>query len=198
MKLHELHQIDEGWKSKLAAGAIAAGTIAGIANSPPITIDGTRYDKAIGSPPASAKTVEYNGKKYKVWSVNHQGPKQAPRKIFLYSAVNEGVLDVFSKKRKEEKADALTPEERKLIKRIFPNCNVDMKMSGDRYVFDSNAHAIHGRANLSFYKKGDELRVSVAHYKSESDAIKPTARPLLHTDHVATEDELERIKRDIS
>lgn len=196
MKLHELHQVDEGWKSKMAAGAIAVGTIAGIANSPAITIDGTRYDKAVGSPPVSAKTVVHNGKKYKVWSVDHQGPKQMPRKIFLYSAVNEGVFDMFSKK-KEEKNEPLTLDERKLIKRYFPDSNAMLKMGNGDYVFDSHAHATHGRAKLSFYKSGDELRVSVAHHKSENDAGNPRASPITHTDHSANEDELKRIKRDV-
>ena len=101
-------------------------------------------------------------------------------------------------RKQPKKNQPLSDEERKLIKRIFPNSNADMKMPGrDEYVFGSNAHAHHGKARLSFYKDGNELRVSVAHHKSEQDAINPNARPITHTDHAASEDELERIKRDV-
>ena len=112
----------------------------------------------------------------------------------LRTNVSEGW---FSSKKTVKNA-TLTPEERKLIKRIFSNSNVDLVMANGEPVFDSNAHAFHGRARLSFYKKGDELRVSVAHHSSNIDAMNPSVASAFHTDHAATEDELERIKRDIS
>ena len=107
------------------------------------------------------------------------------------------LMEIFGKK-SVKKNEPLTDEERKLIKRIFPDTNADLKMGDGSYVFNSNAHANHGRASLSFYKNGDELRVSVAHYKDYQDVGNPRAIPITHTDHAASEDELERIKRDIS
>lgn len=109
------------------------------------------------------------------------------------------LLEFWGKKVKPKENKPLTAEDRALIKRIFPQTNADMKMPGrDEYVLPQNAHAHHGTARLSFYKDGDELRVSVAHHHSEQDAINPRAIPITHTDHAATEDELERLKRDLS
>lgn len=92
----------------------------------------------------------------------------------------------------------LTVEERALIMRIFPNSNVDMKTGSGEYLFPCNAHAFHGRAHLSFYKNRGHFRVVVAHHASEKDALDPRVVPITHTDHAATEQELEWIKRDVA
>ena len=108
----------------------------------------------------------------------------------LLSQLKEGW---FSKKRPEKEEPRLTEEERALIKRLFPESNADDKMGQD-YTFPGHVHAVYGNLSLTFYKKEDELRVSVAHHSDIESRINPRSSPITHTDHVATEDELERIK----
>lgn len=98
-------------------------------------------------------------------------------------------------RKQDQEPSPLTSEERDLIKRLFPDSNVHMKMGDGKHVFDKNAHAVYKNLRLSFYKKGDELRVSVGHYRDHDGPGNPKVSPVTHTDHVATEDELERIQR---
>lgn len=100
-----------------------------------------------------------------------------------------------SHRKQEEQPNPLTNEERNLIKRLFPNSNVHIKMADGKHVFDKNAHAVYKNLRLSFYKKGDELRVSVAHYRDDDGPGDPKVAPIIHTDHAVSEDELERIQR---
>lgn len=99
----------------------------------------------------------------------------------------------FNKQEKRDAPTHLTSEERALIKRLFPQSNVNMKMADGSYVFDSNAHAIHKNLRLTFYKKDGELRVSVQYYRNDDGPSNPNIAPITHTDHQASEDELERI-----
>jgi hypothetical protein len=89
MKLNELHDIDEGWKSTAGAVAIAAAAAAGIAVSPKITIDGVTYDKAISAPPADAKIVTKDGKKYRVWQGTSLKRRPGGNRSNLYQPVDE-------------------------------------------------------------------------------------------------------------
>lgn len=72
-------ELQEGWKTKTAAVALAGAVVAGIANSPKVEINGATYDKAISlsSAPADAKstTVKINGKDTKVLYWDAIGPK---------------------------------------------------------------------------------------------------------------------------
>lgn len=98
-------------------------------------------------------------------------------------------------RKQDQQPTALTDEERERIKRLFPDSNVHLKMASGEHVFDKNAHAIYKNLRLSFYKKGDELRVSVGHYRDHDGPGNPKVSPVTHTDHIASEDELERIQR---
>lgn len=89
MKLNELHNLDEGWKSKAGAVALAAATATGIALSPKLTIDGVTYDKAISAPPPDAKIVTKDGKKYKVWQGRSLKQRPGANKYNLYQQIDE-------------------------------------------------------------------------------------------------------------
>jgi hypothetical protein len=101
----------------------------------------------------------------------------------------------FGRKEVPKASSPLTPEERSLIKRLFPDSNVDLKHGTSQHLFDRNAHAVYKNLRLSFYKRGDELRVSVGHYRDDMGPGNPSVSPVTHTDHQATEDELERVQR---
>ena len=100
----------------------------------------------------------------------------------------------FSKKKNAPTRTSLTDEERELIERIFPDTNVMLK-SGDKYLFDDGCHATYKNLHLTFYKRDGELKVSVAYYTDHDGPSNPRTRPLFHTDHSVSEDELERIKK---
>ncbi len=112
----------------------------------------------------------------------------------LLKELKEGWFVGRKKEDAKPKSQPLTTEERDLIKRMFPANNVDTKTGTGEYLFDSNAHAVYKNLHLSFYKKGDELRVSVAYYDNHSGPSDPKKSPQFHTDHAVSEDELERIK----
>ena len=99
-----------------------------------------------------------------------------------------------SKKEHKPVRTPLTDEERQLIQRIFPDTNVMLK-SGDKYLFDDGANATYKNLHLTFYKRDDELKVSVAYYKDHDGPSNPRTSPDFHTDHDVSEDELERIKK---
>lgn len=82
-------QLDEGWKSKAGAVALAAATATGIALSPKLTIDGVTYDKAISAPPPDAKIVTKDGKKYKVWQGTYLKQRPGGNKYNLYQQIDE-------------------------------------------------------------------------------------------------------------
>lgn len=93
---YEVNQVmNEGWKSALAATAIAGGVAVGIAASPKLTVDGQTYDKAIVNAPSTAKIVTVDGKKYKIWSQRpikmHPGNSQTR----LYQKIDESVQSLF-------------------------------------------------------------------------------------------------------
>lgn len=61
-------EIDEGWKHWVGGAALAGALGAGIAATPVAYVDGVRYDRGIGEPPATAKVVTADdGQKIAVW-----------------------------------------------------------------------------------------------------------------------------------
>ena len=82
MKLKELlveepNELDEGWKGALAGLAVAGAIGAAVVNTPPVYVDGERYEYATASAPANAKLVKTDdGKKVKVWT--SQSVKRSP------------------------------------------------------------------------------------------------------------------------
>lgn len=64
--VEEANELDEGWKGALSGLAIAG---AAVVNTPPVYVDGERYEYATASAPANAKLVKTDdGKKVKVWT----------------------------------------------------------------------------------------------------------------------------------
>lgn len=74
MKIDEI--VNEGWKGALAGAGLMGAVAAGVVATPPISVNGVRYDRAAVPAPANAKTVEVNGKKYKIWADKAMRNKQ--------------------------------------------------------------------------------------------------------------------------
>lgn len=100
--------------------------------------------------------------------------------------VKEGILDVFKRKPSPTKAprEAITSEERAMISKIFPqnNANIKWSQAGD-YVLPDSVKANYGVGILSFYKRGGQLKISVAWHRSEADRADRRAIPLAHLDY---------------
>lgn len=155
----------------------------------------------------SMETAEHDWNKAKgIVSKEYGFGEENPRYWALVTGITKKMMGLkeglsfkeFLGKKKDEKSSPLTDEERKMIKRIFPECNALEKRPGrDEWLFPSNAHAVYGTGRLSFYKKGNELRVSVGHYRNNMGPGDPKISPITHTDHAATEDELERLHKEL-
>ena len=75
--VQEKTELDEGWRGVLGGLAVAGAIGAAVVNTPPVYVDGERYEYATASAPADAKLVKTDdGKKVKVWS--SQNIKRSP------------------------------------------------------------------------------------------------------------------------
>ena len=111
------------------------------------------------------------------------------------AAIEEGIFERF--KKKPVATSNLTPEDRELIKKYFPNSNADLRWGGpeSEYVLPSNAHSIYGRGRIAFYNKGGQLTAGVAFHQSHRDAASRDAIPVTHYDvPINSEDDMVKLK----
>ncbi len=112
--------------------------------------------------------------------------------------LNEGILDVFRKKKVEPQYLPLTPEQRQLIQKHFPQSNVAMRMGGpeSEYVLPQNVHTTHGKVRIAFRNEDGQLKASVAHHHSSRDAGDPKVVPTFHSDHgIDSDEDMEKLKQ---
>lgn len=117
------------------------------------------------------------------------------------SSVDEGLLDIFKKKKPKEpeKNIPISQEHRDMIKKHMPHNNADVIFSPGKYVLPHNVLAYHANARIDFHKKGDKLHAMVGHYRSSGDAQDPKVSPMIHSHHeINSESDLADLKKKLS
>lgn len=117
------------------------------------------------------------------------------------SLVDEGLLDIFKKKKPEEDIPnvPISQEHRDMIKKHMPHNNANIAYSDGEYVLPHNVLAYHANARIDFYKKGDKLHALVGHYHSSSDAQNPKVSPVIHSEHeINSESDIVDLKKKLS
>lgn len=135
-------------------------------------------------------------------------PKVDHVKESLYTRITgkpmvEGMFDIFKKPAKATpKRMNVTPEQRALIKKVFPETNAEMmwgRKENDDYVLPDAVHAGHGRGSITFNNVDGNLKAHVAYHTSQSDRINPKARPLTHfAADINGEEDLVKLRKEIS